>query len=516
MEDKKNINKSYLTLGWRVDTSLAPIYWLDQSATSGGQSNEDLVRVPSESIGCHTSIIAQSGSGKSFFLGRLIEEIVLNTKCRCIIFDPNADYRMISEVLDEEYWKNASYDHNKESGYLPHERCRNEFLSKWDSLNKKIVGIPKYENNNFEKIRISWPSLSIEFLYEDISPSLRNDLYHCHEFVKAISELLKMRRIILTICNDNSIELKKTYPPTIDLIEEARKILNVIKGKDSKFVRELLDREFNRKQLVRKKGSLMDHPSGVWRMVGYPLVRDEIVQTEIDRAVAASEFLSEEAERYYFGRVKKYIAQNIVQTSIEDKDLCETNLSRIKVIHLPSVPDSESKLLVINSVLSTEWERARRERDDLYETDYDEDLRVPTFLIVDEAHNIMPKEARSLSVAALREQFRMIAAEGRKLGIFLIVCTQRPDKIDPLILSECENHAIMRLGSNSVLKITKDLLGLDDISSSMFDKCLKFKIGRTLLIGNWAEDGPQIMFCAMRRTVEGGKNLQPEYWTLPY
>jgi hypothetical protein len=142
------------------------------------------------------------------------------------------------------------------------------------------------------------------------------------------------------------------------------------------------------------------------------------------------------------------------------------------------------------------------------------DTRVPTFIVVDEAHNLLPKETDKLATRALRDQFRTIAAEGRKYGLFLILCTQRPDKIDELVLSECENQAIMRLGSQSVLELTTRLLGLEKVPDK--EKCLTFKTGRALLVGRRAKPSAQLLYTAMRRTEEGGKNLCDEHWATPY
>ena len=98
---------SYLTLGWRVDSNLNPAYWLERDARPGGQQDSDLVRVAASALGCHTAIVAQSGSGKSFFVGRLIEELILATKARCVILDPNADFRRIGETVPEDRWLTA-------------------------------------------------------------------------------------------------------------------------------------------------------------------------------------------------------------------------------------------------------------------------------------------------------------------------------------------------------------------------------------------------------------------------
>jgi hypothetical protein len=60
----------------------------------------------------HTVIVAQSGSGKSYFLGRIVEELLLKTKSRVLVFDPNADFRKISEVIGPDGWKDkAKYNH---------------------------------------------------------------------------------------------------------------------------------------------------------------------------------------------------------------------------------------------------------------------------------------------------------------------------------------------------------------------------------------------------------------------
>jgi hypothetical protein len=134
---------------------------------------------------------------------------------------------------------------------------------------------------------------------------------------------------------------------------------------------------------------------------------------------------------------------------------------------------------------------------------------------VDEAHNLIPKDPRSKAQMALREQFRTIVAEGRKYGLFLIIVSQRPDKLDSLILSECENKALMRLGSASVLKLTSEILGLDDLPPKLLQKCLEFETGRALLVGSWCPDGPRITYAAARRTMEGGRNLREAHWSVP-
>ena len=79
---------SELVIGWRVTSKLEPRYWVEGKKIPGGHTPDALVGISSKRIANHTVIVAQSWSGKSFFLGRIIEEILLKTKSRVIVFDP--------------------------------------------------------------------------------------------------------------------------------------------------------------------------------------------------------------------------------------------------------------------------------------------------------------------------------------------------------------------------------------------------------------------------------------------
>ena len=49
----------------------------------------------------HTFWCGQSGSGKTYALGVLLEELLLHTELPMIIFDPNADFVRLDEVRDD-------------------------------------------------------------------------------------------------------------------------------------------------------------------------------------------------------------------------------------------------------------------------------------------------------------------------------------------------------------------------------------------------------------------------------
>jgi DNA helicase HerA-like ATPase len=82
---------------------------MNENVKVGLQHNRDLFRVSADLMDSHTVIVAQSGSGKSFFLGRLIEELMMRTKSRCLIFDPDGDFSRMDQV-NEDVWQERSYN----------------------------------------------------------------------------------------------------------------------------------------------------------------------------------------------------------------------------------------------------------------------------------------------------------------------------------------------------------------------------------------------------------------------
>src|SRR5829696_7919134 len=426
-----------LVLGWQVNPEGHPIYWLNENAKVGLQHNSDLLRVSADLMDSHTVIVAQSGSGKSFFLGRLIEELLIRTKCRCLIFDPNGDFSRMDQI-NEYVWQERSYDLRSGNALLSHD-TKNAFLSSWGGIQKQVrTRRPPGNGSINERLDVWWPGLSNDLLAEVFDdPMKRSELYHCHEFVKAISELQMVRY-----------------------------------------------------KLGRQAGTLIDRAEQIYNTWG-----DKENTTEDIEA-----FLNQEYE------TTDIIAKEPPKSSRE--------LPRLDIIDLASLADNNTRYLVTNSIIAEEWERARQNWWESMVENMD-DTRVPVFVVLEEAHNFIPEEPRNRAQAALRDQFRTIAAEGRKYGLFLILVSQRPDKLDHLILSECANKAIMRLDSRTIVQLVREKLGLQDIDPYMLDRTIQFKKGRVLITGQWTSR-PEIFYCAARRTLQGGRDLQKKYWARPY
>lgn len=74
--------------------------------------------------------------------------------------------------------------------------------------------------------------------------------------------------------------------------------------------------------------------------------------------------------------------------------------------------------------------------------------RVKTLVVCEEAHRYIPADVES-GFAPTRGAIARIAKEGRKYGVSLAIITQRPNELDPTILSQCNTVFSLRLGNDA-------------------------------------------------------------------
>jgi uncharacterized protein len=130
--------------------------------------------------------------------------------------------------------------------------------------------------------------------------------------------------------------------------------------------------------------------------------------------------------------------------------------------------------------------------------------RTPTLVVVDEAHNLCATEPRGPEEAAVTERLIQIAAEGRKYGLWLLLSTQRPSKIHPQVLSQCDNLMLMRMNSPGDLAELGAVFGF--APEQMLRTSPFFAQGEALFAGGFV---PAPMFARMgaRLTQEGGSDV---------
>ena len=163
---------------------------------------------------------------------------------------------------------------------------------------------------------------------------------------------------------------------------------------------------------------------------------------------------------------------------------------RCLIVDLGSLPTRAEQALTADAVLERLW----RNRAD----------RRPIAVVIDEAHNVCPAVPGDPLTALATEDTIRIAGEGRKFGIYLIVVTQRPQKVHEHVISQCDNLVLMRMNSTADLAHVAGVFSF--VPAGLIDKATTFRQGEALAAGKIASHPALIRFGA-RITEEGGEDV---------
>jgi DNA helicase HerA-like ATPase len=160
------------------------------------------------------------------------------------------------------------------------------------------------------------------------------------------------------------------------------------------------------------------------------------------------------------------------------------------VVDLGGFPTQAESRAAALAVLDHLWERREE--------------RVGRLIVIDEAHNLCRPDPATPMEALLTERIVQIAAEGRKYGLWLLLSTQRPSKLHPNALSQCDNLALMRMSSPRDLAELADVFGF--VPSSLLERSPAFAQGQALFAGGFVES-PTLVQMGGRLTHEGGSDV---------
>lgn len=386
----------------------------------------------------HTLIIGQSGSGKSFMLGRLLEEILITSEASVLILDPNADFIKFSET-DAKMWQ----------------RYAEAFCS-------------SDTRGAFEEL---WKKVSFEIL------SKREE--------KALS--LKHA-------------LAKVKPPALEWINSTLRIAALL-GFDTKtHVEEVF-------AILRAQQS---NPGTLEAFIG---AASE--QWRGNNAKDASERadLALYTRAYEIGQLPVWASDRQPATVAESVNHLAVGGSRVVCVDLASLETQGARLMVAGSALDTLWAARRTAWFDAFQGRPEDDSRKPIFVVIDEAHNLAPiKPADDGPAQTVSEILQRIATEGRKYGIYLVLATQRPGRLDETLRTQCDNLCVLKMNDRHDLQLIEQSFGF--IPQGWTQRAMEFKQGEVLL-GGTLVDRPVYARTAPRRTVEGGRNIRDSAW-LPY
>jgi len=333
----------------------------------------------------HTFFCGQSGSGKTYALGAVLEQLLLRTRLRVIVLDPNSDFVRLPE---------------------PRPEVDADVATRWRAA---AAGVTVHGRAGGAHVRL-------KLRFAELNPSAHGALLR----IDPIGE-------------------REEYAELIDLITGERP--------DSI-------------SALERPGSAEGH-----------------------RLAARARNLGVDA----FSVWAREEGGSLLEALERDDWRC-------LVVDLGALGSASEQALVSQALLGRLWElRERRE---------------PVLIVIDEAHNVCPAQPRDDLTALATETAVRIAAEGRKFGLYLLVATQRPQKVHRDVVSQCDNLVLMRLNSTADADHAADAFSF--VPRSLVHEATGFTLGEGLVGGRIAQH-PAIVRFGARVAQEGGADV-PSDW----
>lgn len=191
------------------------------------------------------------------------------------------------------------------------------------------------------------------------------------------------------------------------------------------------------------------------------------------------------------GRARKYI-KRLTRSPVFGKFTVPlTDMLRpqsTSVLDLSGLGD-QSMDLIVQRLLS-----------EAYELKKSGEYPYPVFIFLEEAHKFIPRDDRTHS----KQIINKIASEGRKFGVFQILISQRPFKIDSDSLSQCNSQLILRTTNpedQNAIRIASERM-----SEELLEDLPGLDTGEAVCVGEMTKV-PVMLQVRKRKTQEGGGDI---------
>ncbi len=359
---------------------------IGQSATSSAPA--DLIAA---GFARHTFMVGQSGSGKTYSTGVLLEQLLARTSLRIVILDPNSDYVNLNKLLE-----GAEAQSPEDAASLRGSAERVEILT-GDKL----------------KLHVDEVDVDLQLRVLDLDPIRDQEEYNA------------LRRVVSMRASEGVTSMDQV---TLGAEDEGLQAL------------------------ARRTQNLGIDQWSLW------------------------------------GHENPFSAL----TRLDDDDW------RALVFDLGSLTLPAERDVMAAAVLSRLWSQRLNRR--------------PVLVVIDEAHNVAPDTTEDAVRRLSTELAVVIAGEGRKYGLHLLIASQRPSKVHTNVVSQCDNLVLMRVNSAQ---------DLDDLArtfshapAGMVRSSASFAMGQALVAGP-ISPVPQLVQFGARLTPEGGSDIPTDWARRP-
>lgn len=400
----------------------------------------------------HLAVIAQTGAGKSYAVGVILEKL-LQLGGTIVVFDPNSDYVVMRRD-----------PHNRATRFA-------ERVQVYRLPTTQSGRIPDEEIGGAEKFTMQFSKLEPDELCQ--MTGIGEGATNIRKAVQTVYEKLQGRDYTAATFLDELQQLADAGDATAP---RGPRALSPVIGDEKEFDRVVAER------IAAKADITFDD-----------LGKDE------PEELAPREKKSNESKRVSWDAITgaqkalKYI-ERLTKIDIWGfNDVPMDNLLKpmtLSVIDLAGV-DQWIAEFVVDKVLREAWGRA-----------VSEGLPRPVFFVLEEAHNFVPGGVGAQSQAAYI--IKRIASEGRKFGLFLILITQRPYKVHGDTLSQCNSQIIMRLTNPQDQQAVRQ--SSESISEGLLADLPGLNVGEAVILGPLVRV-PVMVRVGARESKEGGNDI---------
>jgi hypothetical protein len=130
----------------------------------------------------------------------------------------------------------------------------------------------------------------------------------------------------------------------------------------------------------------------------------------------------------------------------------------------------------------------------------------PLLIVLEEAHSYLKAGENSISSRTVQ----MIAKEGRKYGVGLLLVTQRPSELDETVLSQCGTMIALRMNNSKDRGHIK--AAVQDELQSMVDLLPSLRTGEALISGEAVKIPSRIKFYKIANSPKSSDPKASEKW----
>jgi DNA helicase HerA-like ATPase len=135
-------------------------------------------------------------------------------------------------------------------------------------------------------------------------------------------------------------------------------------------------------------------------------------------------------------------------------------------------------------------------------------LPTPIIVVIEEAHIFIPVGEET----ATKQRASVVVREGRKFGLGIIVVSQRPRGLDPTILSQLGNLAILRIvHPEDQVYVAKYC---EPVMQDVMEELPGLNIGEAILLGEWVAVPAAVKVDLVREKVSGADIDAVKIWSL--